>query len=425
MKRVVVLVLVLAVSVSMFAVPVSAEDNDNDTWVNIFDICELNPSFVSSDGLMEHSLDITFPTTISIYSFDLTFVDNLGYLSDYLTYIDFCDDNDRYYDVDYELIGDDVYRVYGSCDLSDYFSCVDFYLSFGLDSYNVMDISFLSFYVNIAPVNYWEIECYCDILAYGYGNTIHYVPTDKINYREWTASDYYDNPFLQLDLYCSDWNKYDYIDYCITMTCLSFTSITAFQDGVQLPISYTLTDNSSVGAHTYTLTIRLDLRGLDRSNSSFPNIHIEAQQSPGGNNMVSILSCVGGVVTDLGDSEISWLKIIWNKLIGGFNNLSGRLQMIYNMLNSMAGDSSSADNSFAADVQNKNIKLGDLNDSLNAIDRPELDSVQSDVSALVSSNDIILASSGIGSLVSNDIIFSIFSMSLVLCLASYVFFGKK
>lgn len=420
MKRVLVLVLVLAFSVTMFAMPASASELDDSTWINVFDYVEDNHLYYAEGDVCVDVFLISLPDPLAVYSFDMVVHDVGGVLAGSGDSFSFQFAGVVCFDVKYIYLGDNLYRIYGYEYSGDQDSIVtdELYFQILIDSAIAGYFDILSLYVNIAPNTTFDIECYCDILAYAYGNSIHYVPTDDINHREWLASDEAVDPFLQLDLFSEDWQKYDYIDFILNVQCFSITSITAFRDGVQLPVSYSMTDNSSSGSKSFTILIRLDLRGLDRTNSSLPIIHIEGQMLPSEYNLVGVLSCVGGIITDNSNPFV----VFFSQIRIGLTNISNSVNRLYQYI---SGDNSTADNTFAANVQTKDDELDVLIQDMNAVERPNIDSVQSDVSDLVSGNDIVLASQGLGSLINNDIIFSLFSMSLILCLASYVFFGKK
>lgn len=415
MKRFLVVVLVLAFSVTMLAMPASASELELDNWINVFDYIE-NPHLYYCDGSNGFDIVLSLPDAWPIYSIDMVIHDVGGILSEPT----FLLGGIVYFEVDYVSLGDNLYRVYGYEYSGEQDNIVtdELYIQIFQDSEFSGYFDILSLYVNTVSNSTFDIECYCDILSYAYANSIHYVPTDEVNHRSWLASDEAVDPFLQLDLYSEDWQKYDYIDFIVTMSCFSVTAISAFRDGVELPITYSMTDNSSTGGKTFTILIRLDLRGLDRSNPSCPNIHIEGQQLPSEYNLVGVVSCVGGIITDNSNPFVYF----FTRIRLSINNLSNWVAKIYQYV---AGDSSSKDDNFDDQVATKDEELNNLMQDMNAIEKPSIDSVQSDVSDIVSTDDIVLASQGLGSLMNNDIIFSLFSMSLIFCLASYVFFGKK
>lgn len=418
----------------MFVMHVSAsdiEDISTSSWIDLFDYSAfINTIYVQNESYAVFEIELD--QNISCTAIDIVLYDSLNVLSSYN--VEDIVSFGAFYSFDYNVysLGDGYYRFYGQADLTGDITSTYFYFELFFPDSVTSTFTVLHWYVNTVSMVSYDIECTCDVLAYGYGATINYRPSDTINHREWEASSEFTTPFLQLDLFSSEWKKYDYIDYIVTVNCMSFLSIAAFHDGVQIPIDYDLIENSTIGTSTYTFSIRMDLRGLDRSVSSFPNIHIELQQSPGEYNLVGVLSCVGGIsVSTLSPFQYfsynlfsrlsSWIYSPLSTIRQFVSSISVTVSSIYNAL---SGPNQGVDH-IGQQVQDKEDQLQDMVAEMNSVTRPPIDDVDGDVSDIISTDDLVLASQGLGNLIQNEIIISIFSMSLLLCLASYVFFGKK
>lgn len=414
MKRVLVLVLVLAFSVTMFAMPASASELDDTNWVSVFDITNFKSlhSYTNKSAL---NLSITLPEKMPVYYYDIVIQDIGGNLdgSDYY----FTVGNEWAFTVNVVSLGRDYYRIYGY-NYTDYAESTMLRFNLGFtDGTYTGSIYFVSFRFSTLDVSAWDIECYCAIAASSYESTIHYVPSDDVNHRMFDGGADYDSPALSLNIWCDDWKKYDYIDYVLYLDCYSVTSVSCYFDGQPVPIDISFSDNSNSGSKGFTYVIRLDLRGLDRTRVysddvevTGPVIAIDGQTLPDAINTVAVVSCAGGIYVEQPDASVSWLKRISNTLT--------------NLYNSLLSPDQGADD-FNSIVNDKEQELSSMTDQLNSIERPSIDSVQSDVSDIVSTDDLVLASQPFAALMGDDIIFSLFSMSLILCLASYVFFGKK
>ena len=423
MKRLVVLLLILSIYLSIFAFPAHAAELTDSTWINVFNYSDLAHNFVRSSKYNYVEMPFILTERFSLYSFNLVFVDNTGDLYDSLDYLDFYDGQDDFADVQWEMIGDNVFRVWGNFfngTLSeDYYS-----IEFGVPAGTLIDINILSFYASLSPIDSWEIEAYCSITAPNYERTIHYVPTDEVNYRMFDGGTDYVDPALTLDLWCNDWAKYDYIDYIVTLSCYSVTSISCWFDGRAVPIEVSTYDNSYTGSKWFTFVIRVDQRLIDRNfevdenrDVNGPLVLIEGQVTPDELNVVAVDSVIGSVVSDLGDPNVSFFV----KAINYLKGIHTYVSVIYERLVSRSPEA----DSFAEDVSDKDQELVDLVDQMDSVDRPSVDSVDGDVTDFVSGDDILLASTAFGGVFESSIIVRICSMSLILCLASYVFFGKK
>ena len=426
MKRLISFVLVFCVFLSLVSVPVYASDTENSESLGWFNFCDylMESASVSLIDDYSTSFAVSFEFSLSVNAMDIVIFDSANVLagydpSDVIEVYGYC-----LMDLTIYNLGDGFYRLYAESD-SDLNASFDFEIAFSFPDSVTTDLTVVSWYAHSASFYSSSIECTCDIMSIDYGATIQYRPSDTINYREWQAGSNFTDVYLQLDLYSVNWAKYDYIDFIISVNCLSFTSIAAWRDGYQLPISYEIVENSSLGTSHYTVSIRLDLRGLDRSNVSLPNVHLEFQQNPNEWNFVGVISCVGGIYFDnLSPYQFFTTRlfsVLEGRIWGSLNTIGNRLVNIYNSI--VKPDSDINDMGNAVETQGQ--ELDSMLQEMNSVTRPPLDDVDGDFSEIVSTDDLVLASQGLGSLLNNDIILSIFTMSLLLCLASYVFFGKK
>lgn len=88
-------------------------------------------------------------------------------------------------------------------------------------------------------------------------------------------------------------------------------------------------------------------------------------------------------------------------------------------------DDMGAADAFQSQVDQQKEQLQGMVDVMDSVQKPALDSVQSDLGAYVPQGDMVLATAPLGTLLNNEIIVTIFSISLLFVMASYVLFGKK
>lgn len=88
-------------------------------------------------------------------------------------------------------------------------------------------------------------------------------------------------------------------------------------------------------------------------------------------------------------------------------------------------DDMGAADAFQSQVDQQKEQLEGMVDVMDSVEKPALDSVQSDLGAYVPQGDMVLATAPLGTLLGNEIIVTIFSISLLFVMVSYILFGKK
>lgn len=330
MKRSIRMIALVLALVTVFILPASADDFSNDSWMNVLDYCYPNDEKGTSVYSSGTSCDISFdlPGARSIYDVDMVVRVRPGTLSSVttsggsgLTVLD---------------LGSHTYRIYGRYSNGGTVDKLNFTFvisSAGYIDFLSLDVSHLN-NSHFNEVGYFELNTSTNSewVTYSMPNASTSVTsssfrltTDYVRYGAYFA--------------CSDWAKYDYLDFYFSAQVNSIDSLNVMQGSVSVPFSASLYDMAGqVGftelgefeihgdyvdlEETYEdvmtwdgqgafdeitidplniayIVIRIDLRGLDRS-GAIPKIHISGTGCMERTNYISLKSCSGYVeVTQL------------------------------------------------------------------------------------------------------------------------------
>lgn len=132
--------------------------------------------------------------------------------------------------------------------------------------------------------------------------------------------------------------------------------------------------------------------------------------SSGFNSVVSSISSWGqNIITGLGDklTEVKNTVATWGK----------------NIVDAIIPDTGQADQ-VVDDAVSKGDQIGDLNDQMNSVERPDL-SGSGDISGIISPGDLSSSTTFLTTVVNAPYIGQVIMLSLILSLAAYVLFGKR
>lgn len=123
---------------------------------------------------------------------------------------------------------------------------------------------------------------------------------------------------------------------------------------------------------------------------------------------------IRGTITDF------WIDVgVW------FNEL--QLTVVHwgqNILDALTPNTSKSDE-MADEMASQATEMDELNQGLESMEKPDVDSIDTDISDIVSDGDITMVSGAFSVVLSDGIIGSMFVLSLLFMLASYVLFGKR
>lgn len=327
-----------------------------------------------------------------------------------------------------------VYRAYGSCSA---FYTDSVVLKFITDTSTSNRITIQSLNVGRTSYSYDDIEAYCEIISDSYNGTIHYVPTDEVNYRTFTGVSDATASGFNLMLYTEEWQRFDYVDFTVIVTCSGISSISTNFMGMSAPLEYSFVESTYFGYPSWVINFRLDLTEIDRTADDYPSVNIAGAFNLGEFNAVSVFSCIGIVGMGGTDANVYWYSKILNSIQSGFEDLNAWIdsqtsslvesieQLGEDIIAALQQDDSTLDDEFSSQATEAISQLTDVQDSFNSVSKPDVDSINpvSDISN--SGADMTLLSPVIGVVFTSPTILSIFLISLSFALIGYVLYGKR
>lgn len=207
-----------------------------------------------------------------------------------------------------------------------------------------------------------------------------------------------------------DWTRFDRVDLYFRTEFTDLIDYTFYVDGINVVDSiqsYSLNNNE-------TTIVTLDFSDLDKninSNNCYLRFRGYSKVSSASQyRVIQFYGFTGFIRTVSNNFWPSWLMKIINKLD---NIFTGR------------GQDQTAADSFNESVTDQSNELEDLTADLNSVTRPPLSDVNLSTSTMVDSGTIVLATSGIASILSNTIILRVLLMALTFALAGFILFGKR
>lgn len=224
-----------------------------------------------------------------------------------------------------------------------------------------------------------------------------------------------------------NWNQYDFIDVTFCVDAYSIDSINCTLGGIYLPVEYLSVSSSSNvenskppdGIAFYPpsqklITLRIDLRGLNRSLNESPTITIIGSYYTGILSTYIFSGAFGYVESSVIDPDTSWLGKIYNNI----SKLIDTLRELYVPNQNIPDD-------FNDSVSTQATEFEEMIDIMDSVTRPDLEDVDPDISGMVNPGDVTLLTSGIKSILELESIRVFFLLSLTLCLVAYILYGKR
>lgn len=230
----------------------------------------------------------------------------------------------------------------------------------------------------------------------------------------------------QLDFYNDD---FDYITVYLYLTVAEITSISAVSDTEALDVetSFIQSTNDS-GKDVFNLTVKINTSNAD----SIVRLYIDGRVFTGTNSFF-IYNCSGlnlvgveGPTSDFMDTVTSGLSDIFTKMQEGFTNMVTSIQDgFYELISVLRPEATPDADDFQAGVDQQTGDLNNITGALENMDKPDLNEFSGDISEYVVSADLMEFTSPLQVFFDNQIILSIFCISLTLMLGSYVLYGKR
>lgn len=450
-KRILPMFLVVALITSFMVFPVSASAEDPSGWYNVLDYTYVNgdTNRFHFTGSKKVSLDLPERGKLVYVDFLITCTDDLDATVIYSA-------SGSKFKLNRDYVGTGIYRYWG-------------YIN--SPWYDKLDILFegtagkeytCEFYTcNVSTVLQESFADVGSMLLYTTGGETVQSSMSSVSKK---ANVYISKPlgtFYQLAIQCSNWVKYDFIDFYLQVRAKTITSITASQGNIALPVEYSLIDNGldmTTDTQLYTVHLRLDLSGAVRSSVSVP--YIEINGTSGFVIDCSLYAVTGHIEVDSVNPLMYWFTHLENSIESCFTAIHTKLDTIYHgLITSLTGIKDSINTRFndlkgwlesgfksvvdkldelvngsveqqaAADQFNENVNShsGQIDQAVNDMNvaRPDPGSINTSVGAITGNLDFTPLNTCVQSLVSSNTVYQCLIMAVTLMLVSYLLFGKK
>lgn len=435
MKRAVPLLTVICLFLACMIVPARADEVTNEEmWIEALDYgffhetAGTNTYYLGSDGKGYDDISITLRDSREVvYYIDVLFLANGSDL--YMA----LECYGREYPMTIVSCGESFYRAY---------------IRVGGYGMSEMELAFSgtgNTYLTIYSCKYTiqgslrdDINCACDISASGFYDTINYVPTDTVNYRNFTGTSSYELSDLTLVTHFPDWKKYDYIDLLLFVKCGGLTSVSATFGSQVIPIETNLISNSNYIVESFFITARIDLRGLDKTSTNQPMIRVTGRVSLNEDNFVGVSGCAGYICANNVDPTLWYMDQQLNAIQNGFNSMASNLDMNFSglistnqsgfqsILDALSPESGQLEQ-FQDTVDSQSASLGDIGASMESVTKPDfgiIDAYGQFIGALALDSGAGVKSA-VTVLFNNDILNSIFLVGSIISLLGFVLYGKR
>lgn len=415
MIKVKILSLLLSVTLLLFSViPVHAAETGDFDLINVLDYCTPDDSGEYLVFLDAGETDVSFTGDPAFRAYDINL---LCYITGTITGIKFISSGGVEFNLNYTKVAYNLYRITGYVQG---YSIENSKLRFTHSS-NI-SVEFLSYYINpvyadfVAELGTFYLE------THGFSPTINYNPADTINGRTWTANEDYRNAYLSVNGNVNNWHLYDYLDLQFSFACSGINSISVMFGAETVPFQSSIILDAGLSVTEHIVTVRIDVRGLDRSSDSYPIICIEANCSPGLQNAFNVLSVAGVLDVESINPLSYWLHRLNSSIDTNFQVVFTWLRSIFD---SLQGNTQAAD-SFNDQAQQKNDQLQDMVGIMDSVSRPDINQLNPSLSIQNSGADI---AGGIGPVLTvpmqNPIILQVLILSLTFVMIAYVLYGKR
>lgn len=298
MKRIISLCCVCCILFMSLAVPVRADDISNDFLFPVLDFSTANNSGKNFVYVADQS-DVSFSLSrdMSVYYVEILFnsfyninsiIATVGTGSSSLSII---------------KVSDSLYRAYGNLRGKS-----DSRILFTFDSDSGAWIEFYS--VNVSTVAALDYTTTLNGVINYDNSSISYVKDPSVSTPANAVISYsgdFNSTDFVTELIPYEWKKYDFIDIQLMIDTQSIDSISCIMGQLNVPFSVSLVNNSNL-ATSHFISIRVDLRGLDRTSSDYPMIVITGNLNFDDLSLFAILNVSGLVSYSDTNSVLFFLK---------------------------------------------------------------------------------------------------------------------
>lgn len=297
-------------------------------------ICVLSSSFifVSAQQITEEADSLYFDVLAYTEFFSTPYTGAVFYLPQTMpmTYVDAiieCEglssvqfgNSDGTVGLSFKSFGNNLYRVYGPVNLT-----ADRFTLYVRRSSEI--VNFKTVHIYNGDIVRDDIDGGATIIAPGFsGTSIDYGPTDSSNMRTWIGADYTEGGSFSVQFHpdTNNWQSYDFLDILVQIKCHDINSISCYFLGVSVPVQSSFIDSGNYAQDTFMLSLRVDLRNLDKSQSVYPIIFINGHETPLIQNKVDIYQITGITFFPSYFDDTFFLSHIFELLKDQFHNING------------------------------------------------------------------------------------------------------
>lgn len=264
--------------------------------------------------------------------------------------------------------------------------------------------------------------------------------------------------------YISNWRKYDYFDIRFNTQIYSITGFSCYVGEYAVPFQVSIYDGDPItynpeygfsyseNPNNYTgsghidlglnsefglsarrsICISVDLSNVPRNFDGTVQISWSGSYAPSISQWTSILSGVGYVKTEGTTTQNTWYQKIYKAISGGFESLTLSLQGWFSSLGDQLdvlidGKPEQIENadSFNDTIGDQSSELEEMTGIMDSVEKPDVGDINMDLSGMVDPTVITVATTGIGSLLSNQIILRVLLLSFTFGLIGFILYGKK
>ena len=369
LSRILCLILTVGLLISSLVVSASADELFDNSWFNLLDFTG-RQMFYFSKG--ERAFSWSLPDNMILCQIDMVFKSQGNINAVYY--------NHPYYgrqQLSLVSIGDQNYRVYGSWPAWEVTS-LDLIFDFSGSSW----IYPQSFYVSTSQ--YLSFDDVCFINVNGSSDIFMTSPNSQVSYQWGGTTAYANQAEYKASIFLQNWQKYDFVDVVFDVHALSIDSVSCVLDDFVIPYEISILESNGdswipdpydqdtailENMHTYSVALRLDLRGIDRSSSNYVHIAVNGTyaQNNSGNRFV-VRRYSGYIMTDDVNPFFYYFQELRISLTAMFNDLKEALNP--------SGDTSQGD------------VLKEQGQQMEAYEKQHQDALQNGVGTLQASSNI-------------------------------------
>lgn len=211
-------------------------------------------------------------------------------------------------------------------------------------------------------------------------------------------------------IFPSYWYLFDSYSINVSTSGLGFRSVQVdMSDGTPVPFEVSYYNYNDLEVTSTSIIINCDLSQIDHTLDSSLRITVEYNYFYSQYHWFQVSDAHGSV-----NKSPNFFSVWFQKIVDSLGNL----------VNGNRNQESASDR-FEDKVEEQDELLGDLTTDLNAVERPDLGSIELSPVGMVDPGVVTLTTSGISSALGNEILLRVLLIALTFALAGFILYGKK